>query len=1788
MSEVRVRLSIDDSGFAVKVDNAADSLQGLGRSASTAGAVGQTSLRDLAATAASIGPASSRSMREIAESTGAINRSARQTQQAMAQLPLQFQDIVVSLQAGQAPLTVLLQQGSQIAGTFGGAVPALKAMAGYVVGLVNPVTFLGAAAAVAAVGFYKGRQEVSEFTKTLVMSGNPLGLTTDALIDMSKAIDAVGNGATRGQAAAVLNQLAATGDVGAQNLHRFALAAIELQNVGGPAAEETAKAFAALANDPVKAVLKLNESQRFLRASTFEQIQALVEQGRSTEAAKVAQEAYSSAIEQRTPQMLERLGYVERAWKSIKEATREAGDAITGIGVPRTLTEQLAEVEGRLDRIKRASFAGLQAAGPEGVGRNMARASTESDQATADTLRESIRLQNSAAAAAAAIAREEQASIKRSVVRNELQKQYADRNTQMLAELKKARDSFAGLTDAESMKTLNAIESQIRSRFKPPKAPKDTQGDRGADLVVKAQQAALATRIEAEQLDKLSGSQRLALEIQQELTAGKIRLSAAQAQTLAKLVAEIDKNEKKRALDEASAKWVEETARLNDAAQQARERDTEALRRQITAQGEANLALVLSATALSDLESARLDDAAAAADWKAQTLSADFLSPQIADQYREQAAALRELAAARRAGGILKDAKEAREKDTKVVDDFLKRDFGGDLSAGFDKASQSLGVFVNSFSKLLEMEDERDKARAAAIGDADALAKIDAKAARAQISSYASLAGAAKGFFGEGSRGYKTMAAAEKVFRATELANAVASHSTQLAQIGTRVAAFVTGNSAIAASDTARAGVEQGNSLMTAAVKGAEAVVNAMRSLPFPLNVAAGATTAAAVAALGVRLAGGISGGGGGVQSFNTGAGSVLGDDKAPSRSLENSLSALRSVNTMTMRYSAQMAASLRTIEANIGGVANLLARTGGVAATGAGVSSGLGRPSDIGGGFLYDIGGALGNVPVVGRFLEGLVSKLFGSSQAIRGQGIYAGAQGVNDVLGRGFDASYFANIETTSRFLGVKTGSSTDARFTDADPQFERQVQLIVKSFTETLASAAGPLGTAVDDLQRRLSQSVVNLGAIDLQGLTGEQQREKLTQVFSKLGDDLASAALPGFQEFTKVGEGYLQTVVRVATGTEQAEQALRNLGVRSAGFTSILSKQADDLGAELVRSSVLQQERLLQATNRTIGAGISEIVQTLEGSVQDIAGVYRDLVVARSTMRSLGLGSDVSRDLLSGVGGLDELASALSAFEELVLTDAERFTAAQQRLGERFATFGRALPQTTGEFAALVRGIDTSTEAGRVLQGQLLGLTNAFAELQGMAVEAGEAVVSAADLARKAADERARLEIQYLQAIGNTAELRRRELDALEPSNRALQEHVWLIEAEQAAKQAAARQAEADLQTMGQLSQRLYQAMGWTQALRDQELEGLSQQNADIQRRIWQQEDANAERSERVQLEQRIAQAMGDSNAVRTAELSSVLASNRPLLERIFALEDEAAASQRAAAVSQERQGLERTLMELQGNTAALRAAEIAALDPLNQALQAQIYTLQDAQRAAEEAAQAAERVRQERDGLERQYLSLIGDTAGLRALELASIDPANRALQERIWTLQDEKQAADNLVSAGRGIIEWINELRGMPGSGTSEGLRSSYLSDLAAASSGDEAANSRVVSSAKSLVDSLRQSAANPVELARETSLIATQLAGLPAAQAAARAAQPLGVPASLPAGIGSPSISPVAPGSDQQSLIAELQALRREVEGLRAEQRDRGDAILVAARRTATVLTNVTPSGNQVSITAS
>jgi len=313
-------------------------------------------------------------------------------------------------------------------------------------------------------------------------------------------------------------------------------------------------------------------------------------------------------------------------------------------------------------------------------------------------------------------------------------------------------------------------------------------------------------------------------------------------------------------------------------------------------------------------------------------------------------------------------------------------------------------------------------------------------------------------------------------------------------------------------------------------------------------------------------------------------------------------------------------------------------------------------------------------------------------------------------------------------------------------------------------------------------------------------------------------------------------------------------------------------------------------------------------------------------AGEVAKLIGDVGDASVEALASIaelsGGISQLASNLGTYYQEFYSQGEREAMLRGQLTEALAAMNVQLPASRAEFRALVEAQDLSTESGRQTYAALLAVAGAFAELNPEIEAVGEALRSAADIAA----ERAELERRLLEVQGDTVALRQLELNALDPSNRSLLQRIYALEDEAKAAQEAADQA---ARVAG----------------------------------------------ERQNLEARLLRALGDTTAIRESELAAVDESNRAILERIYALEDEAAAAAAAAnelarvnaqiaQVAAEREGLQTRLLQAQGDTAALRQREMAALDGSNRSLLRQIYLIDDWKRATQSAAQAAADVARE--------------------------------------------------------------------------------------------------------------------------------------------------------------------------------------------------------------------------------
>lgn len=287
-----------------------------------------------------------------ASEAGKAGMSSRQLAANMRLVPAQMTDIVVSLASGQAPLTVLLQQGGQLKDMFGGIGPAFRALGAYVSGLISPLSVAAASAAALGLAFYQGSQEQSEFNKALILTGNTLGTTSGQLGQLSKQL-ADATGSTTSRAADVLNQIVTSGKVSKDTIQEVAASIISMTKATGIAADSMVSDFEKIAKDPAGEIAKLNDQYHFLSIETYNHIKQLQEEGNLSDAARVATVAYSSELKNRANEIKNSLGDLAKGWDNLWGSASRAWDAMRDSGRSQTPESQLATLEASLQDAKR-------------------------------------------------------------------------------------------------------------------------------------------------------------------------------------------------------------------------------------------------------------------------------------------------------------------------------------------------------------------------------------------------------------------------------------------------------------------------------------------------------------------------------------------------------------------------------------------------------------------------------------------------------------------------------------------------------------------------------------------------------------------------------------------------------------------------------------------------------------------------------------------------------------------------------------------------------------------------------------------------------------------------------------------------------------------------------------------------------------------------------------------------------------------------------------------------------------------------------------------------------------------------------------------------------------------------------------------------------------------------------------------------------------------------------------------------------------------------------------------
>ena len=507
------------------------------------------------------------------------------------------------------------------------------------------------------------------------------------------------------------------------------------------------------------------------------------------------------------------------------------------------------------------------------------------------------------------------------------------------------------------------------------------------------------------------------------------------------------------------------------------------------------------------------------------------------------------------------------------------------------------------------------------------------------------------------------------------------------------------------------------------------------------------------------------------MQTANTGMGSTLGDSKKASESISNALKTLEDFAEPQYEVLNSMNSYLKTIANNISGVSSILVRNAGTA-LGQNYTGGYdtGFKNNVSSNLLINsvvnpLNSIISKIPVVGQInnliggaFNSVLGGLFGKTSVsvkLTDSGITFADAYLKDAVEQ-LNGSVYQTIKKTTTeksWFGSSSSSSIKTYFSELDNQVSSQFSLVLSGLYNTVEESGKALGISSTELENKLDNFVVSIGKISLKDKTGTQIQELLTNVFAKVADDITTemfniyetveeqrpiykksklgewegltrqpkSYLVGYETvtvqkvvgntligFQKAGEGLFDTMIRVATGIQEASFYSDRLGLSITKYTDIINQQGT-VGFEALAQSIIKADEATYGLNN----GVVQMIGSMNLTASELYSTYlsfsniRDILVATSQSAS-----NLSSSMVTGAGSISLLESGTNSYMENFLSDNERLNVELSRLNKQFSLAGYAMPKTRQEFINLINSIDTSTEAGAKSYGKLITISDSY--------------------------------------------------------------------------------------------------------------------------------------------------------------------------------------------------------------------------------------------------------------------------------------------------------------------------------------------------------------------------------------------------------------------------------------------------------------------------------------------
>ena len=283
--------------------------------------------------------------------------SAGQYSQALRMLPAQITDVGTSIAGGMPLYLVAIQQGGQIADSFGGVGNAAGFAAESVVDYVSSLSELrhaledvsqlsadvqagfgravtlvggGLVAAIGALGFasYSAFSDIRELNNQIIITGNSTVTSSKQIKDLADNISD-STEATNGLAEGIARSLAASGKLTIDQIEKITTATARWVTLTGDDQQKITGYFDKITKDPVVGLAELDKQFSFLTEGQLKYVESIRVTKGETLAVTAATEIFADVMEGRLDQIANSLTPLEIAWIDFRKFIDKTWESIT-------------------------------------------------------------------------------------------------------------------------------------------------------------------------------------------------------------------------------------------------------------------------------------------------------------------------------------------------------------------------------------------------------------------------------------------------------------------------------------------------------------------------------------------------------------------------------------------------------------------------------------------------------------------------------------------------------------------------------------------------------------------------------------------------------------------------------------------------------------------------------------------------------------------------------------------------------------------------------------------------------------------------------------------------------------------------------------------------------------------------------------------------------------------------------------------------------------------------------------------------------------------------------------------------------------------------------------------------------------------------------------------------------------------------------------------------------------------------------------------------------------------